>query len=390
MPSQKSSMWNESESYKDPWTLREVRRITTQGLYNETPTYHTNIGFSDDGEFLIFATERGGQSAICKAHVASGDITQLTESIHGVLAMGGTCHGHGVHNLCIAPRTRWAVYVQGQSVRAVHLDTFEECILIKDIDRGWALGIPSVSCDETTVVVPLATQHPKTAAGTCVSCSYFDTFAAGEGMHLELWEAPLLGDEITVIYTEDSCRSFHCPHSPIDPDLLLLDRDFPPRYWGGSDGKTTRAWTLCPSTGALTELAPLNANPFQVHSCWTWDGQHVLYHGPGSDSGTYIGICDQHSATVREYTFLQAAHYGHVSAAPDRPAIILDGDISPNLLMWLHYVHDQPHLEVIAAHNSQWGPSQATYPHPLCDSTGTWLAFNVAQGGRSDVHVVRL
>jgi len=42
--------------------------------------------------------------------------------------------------------------------------------------------------------------------------------------------------------------------------------------------------------------------------------------------------------------------------------MILDGDISPNLLMWLYYDQEQPRLEVNVAHNPQWGPSQATHP----------------------------
>ena len=46
----KGETWNESELYSDPWTLRKVRRVTTRGLYNQSPNYHTNIGFSADGE----------------------------------------------------------------------------------------------------------------------------------------------------------------------------------------------------------------------------------------------------------------------------------------------------------------------------------------------------
>ena len=69
----KGRTWNESTVYRDPWTLRQVRRVTQVGLYNQTPTYHTNTAFSADGEFLIFASARMGGSALFCCHVPTGD-----------------------------------------------------------------------------------------------------------------------------------------------------------------------------------------------------------------------------------------------------------------------------------------------------------------------------
>ena len=60
----KGETWNESQVYRDSWTLRQVRQVTTRGLYNQTPTYETPNGFTTDGEFLIFASGREGYSAV--------------------------------------------------------------------------------------------------------------------------------------------------------------------------------------------------------------------------------------------------------------------------------------------------------------------------------------
>ena len=65
----KGQTWNESETYRDACTLRPVRRLTRTGLYNQTPTYHTNTAFTSDGEFLVFASARHGGSALFKAHL---------------------------------------------------------------------------------------------------------------------------------------------------------------------------------------------------------------------------------------------------------------------------------------------------------------------------------
>ena len=84
----KGDTWNESEIYRDALTLREVRRVTTAGLYNQTPTYHTNVAFSADGEWLVFASSRDGRSAVFRCHVPTGEITQLIDPLVGVGAEG--------------------------------------------------------------------------------------------------------------------------------------------------------------------------------------------------------------------------------------------------------------------------------------------------------------
>ena len=209
---------------------------------------------------------------------------------------------------------------------------------------------------------------------------------------MRLLQVPLAGGQVSTVYEEDGIGCAHCPHCPTDPDLILLDRDCPPRFWAGSDGVTNRIWTLRLSTGELTELPPRDQARFQVHSAWTWDGQWVVYHGRSAEGGYYIGVVDRDGQTVREYGFHRAQHYGHVSAAADRPAIILDGNLSSDLLLWLCYGEEQPRVEVIARHSTDWGAmtGQFPHPHPLPDPTGRWVSFNAAHRGRSDVFVVQV
>ncbi len=387
----KGETWNESEAYKDAWTLRECRRLTTLGEINQTPNYHTNIGFTADSETLVFWTKREDMGAVCKVQVATGEITQLTEPVANY---GYEPHIQGgpYPRMCLAPESRWLVYTENRSLKAVHLESLEEKTLIADLGLEWEIGYPSISADEKQVILPLSPMHPEVAAGQRVSKHYYEAFASGEGMHFQLLQVPLAGGESETVYQETGCRSFHSPHSPVDPDLVLLDRDFPPRYWGGGDGKQTRIWALKLSTGALTPLAAQNAQPFQVHAVWTFDGQQVLYHGRSANGGYYIGVCDAQGHTLREWDFTGAPHYGHVAAMAGRPAVILDGNVSRNLLTWLYYDAEQPRIEVIAEHNTEWGTvlGQAAHPHPLCSPDGRWISFNRAQQGRTEVVVVRV
>jgi hypothetical protein len=391
MPARKGDTWNESSVYKDAWTLRECRRLTTLGEINQTPNYHTNIGFTADSETLVFWTKREDRGAVCKVQVATGDITQLTDPVAN---FGYEPHIQGgpYPRMCLAPQSRWLVYTEMRTLRAVHLDTLEEKTLIREIGTEWEIGYPSVSADEQFAILPLSPMHPQVAAGARVTASYFEHFSGGESMRFRLLQVPLMGGESEVVYQEEGCRSFHSVHSPVNNDLILIDRDFPPRYWGGSDGKTTRIWTLRLSSGVLTELASQDANCFQVHAVWTWDGENIIYHGQSASGGHFIGLCDQGGKTVREWDFSGAPHYGHISAMAGRPALILDGNLSNNLLMWLYYNDDQPRVEVIAAHDTQWDTilGQAPHPHPLSSPDGRWISFNRARNGRTEIVVVRV
>lgn len=397
---QKGQTWNESETYLDPLTLKRVRKVTRVGLYNQTPTYHTGTGWTADGEFMVFASARNGGSALFRCHVPSGDITQLTETFDGAGCLdelhksGGTCtgNGYGVTMLnCIAPHSHWAVYVQGRSLRAVHLDTLEERLLIANYGDAFIAGMPSIDPEESYVLQPVMSAHPELNAGLPPTKSYIPHFEV-TGPEVHLLKVPLAGGAVSEVYTEKGIGCAHCPHNPLDGNLVLLDRDLPPRLWAGSDGTTNRIWALHLDSQQLTELPNQDRLKFQVHSVWTWDGSAVAYHGKSALGGHYIGVVSKAGETIREYKFTKAEHYGHISAMANRPAVILDGNLTNDMLLLLYYDRETPRIEMIAKHATVWGglPWQYSHPHPQSDPTGRYISFNAVQGGRSDVYIVEV
>ncbi len=400
MINQKGQTWNESETYLDPVTLKRVRKVTRLGLYNQTPTYHTGTGWTADGEFMVFASARNGGSALFRCHVPSGDITQITETYAGVGCLDemqkntGTCtgNGYGVTMLnCVAPHSRWVVFVQGRSLRAVHLETLEERMLIQNYGDNFIAGMPSIDPTEQLVLQPVMSAHPEINAGVPPTKTYFETFSVN-GPDLHLLQVPLAGGAVSEVYAESGVGCAHSPHNPVDGNLVLIDRDKPPRLWGGSDGHTNRIWTLNLRTRQLTELPNQDTEKFQVHSVWTWDGSAVAYHGRSGLGGYYIGVVSKEGETLREYKFTQAEHYGHVSAMANRPAIILDGNLTGDMLLLLYYDRETPRIEMVARHATLWGglPWQYSHPHPQSDPTGRYISFNAVHGGRSDVYIVEM
>ena len=220
----KGETWNESELYRDPWTLRPVRRMTTRGLYNQSPNYHTNISFTADGEFLIFASAREDGSAIFKCHLATGDITQLIDTVPGIGGYGeshkgGYSVGDGMGvsgSMCLAPHSRWAVFKAGHALRTVHIETLEERTLIPNLGAEWVPGVPSIDPEETEVILSLMPAHPDLLAGHRPTRPYMESFADGIGMRLKLIRVPLAGGDVTTVYEEAGVGSAHAPHCPTD------------------------------------------------------------------------------------------------------------------------------------------------------------------------------
>jgi len=419
----KGSTWNESEIFQDPVTLRSVRRVTTTGQYNNTPTYHTNTAFTADGEYVIFASARHGRSAVYRCRVETGEITCLTEPVPGLgsrgelhglspLSRGLIGDGRGIcGSFLVAPVSRTAIFGRGNEIRLVHIDTLDERVLIAGEEER-IYGVASVDPDETHVLVVSGPAHPQILAGERVTGTLGECLPP-ESRVYRLHKVPLDGGEPEIIREEIGVSMGHCQYCPTDPDLLLMDRNDSNL---SREEYVSRLWLLRISSGELTPLAPRDENPFQIHATWSWDGRYVVYHGesahggyhPAAEAnggievrdfrrGWYIGVIGRDARVLREYCFPMARYYGHVAAMKDRPAVILDGNLFPDMLYWLYYDAEAPRIEIIARHDSDITtmPGQYGHVHQQCDPTGRYIVFNSAplrfiDRGRSDVYVVKV
>jgi len=394
--------WNESDLCDDALTGRPVRRLTSRGRINQTPTYHTNSGFSVDGRFLVFASVRERATWVLRAEVETGELKALWRApgvgdrnyIHrGMGLTFDDVDGRGIcgNRVCVAPKSGLAVFTCERRILAVDLDTCAERVLLADCGAEWIFGAPCVSPDERSVAIALSSAHPQMLARRPVTRGY----KSWPDHSLRLVRVPLDGSgRIETLHERQPAQSAHCAFCPTDPNLLYFDLDLPPHYWGGGDGKTTRVWLLDLATREARPLKEHYPGPFQTHTAWLWDGSALAYHGSLPAGGVYIGITRTDGETLWERTFPDATFYGHLTPDAKRPALILDGDFSRDLLQWLCYDEEtrdgRPRLEPICRHDTEWRslPGQYSHPHPLTDASGRWISFTAARGGRSDIFVV--
>lgn len=396
------SSWNERSSHRDPVTLRWVHRLTKLGQYNQTPTYHTNTAFSADGRYLVFASARGEQSYIVRADVESGKLTALYEArgigsrdyIHPFNGHEfGDGRGVSGNRLALAPRTGWAVFALERSLLAVHIGGLQVRTLIQDIGPEWIFGAPSISADESSVVVALSSAHPQIVRGEIVDRDYISY----PDHRMRLVVVPLAGGAARTIYERQPCQCSHSSYNPVHQSLIYFDVNVPPLYWNGNDGgKTPRLWLVDERDAKARPFRGSFAGVFVTHAAWTWDGEAIAYHGflgPGGfGSGIFIGLARRDGTVIRDYVFPDTHGYGHLNPDPRRQALILDGDVLDGVLSWLYYDAEQPRVEVICRHDTAWEslPGQYSHPHPQSDPTGRWISFNAARNGRSDVYVVEV
>ena len=390
--------WNESEQRKDIVTGRTIRRLSTQGRINQTPTYHTNSGFSADGRYLVFVSVRDGCTYVLRAEVESGELCVVWQAkgigdrnyIHrGMGLTGPDVDGRGIsgNRLCIAPRSQYAVFTCERSLYAVDLHTFEARTLIEDIGREWIFGAPCVSPNEEYVAITVSSAHPDLVVGRSPQRHYRDF----PDHKLCIVRFPLKkSGRMEILYERQPAQSAHSAYCPTDDNLLYFDLDLPPRYWGGGDGKTPRIWLLDLRQGKVRPLKDSYPGPFQTHQAWLWDGSAMGYHGSLPNGGVYIGITAVDGQMLWEHEFPQARFYGHLTPDAKRPALILDGDFTKDRLQWLYYDRQEPRLEPICCHDTEWGslPGQYSHPHPLTEASGRWVSYTAAKNGRSDVYVV--
>ena len=359
--------WNESREFLDPITLRGVRQVTTEGVYNNTMGYHTGIGWSGDGENLLLLMGRNGLSALVNCHLPSCDLKQITDG-YPALAIGnrpGHCAGIYLHR-------RKAVFYYHQetrSARVVDIDTLEEETVATDLEQAGP-----VVADERHFLLP-------------------ETGPGGPASVDEPYHRPYrfsrcsLSDGSKEVVYEGVGVAGHVQPSPVDPDLVLLDRNTP-LYDYPKFGVTNRTWLLRISSGEMIELAPRNDNHAEWHATWRWDGKFVYYHGYNGGqanwvnpcrNGWYIGVIDTSGTVFREYASEGWLNYGHVGSLGASNKILLDGNITTDMVLALNYEDEErPHLEMVARHNTFWASNfgQMCHPHTTSSHDGKYIAFN--------------
>ena len=185
---------SELQEFEDQNTGAHIYQLTNDNTINHN-LYFLTPSFTPDQNHLIFTSYRSGKANFFKLEFPKGDIVQLTN--------GDEVHGYsGV----IAKDGTELFYTEGDSIKAIDLDTFEERVLAEFPDGG--LGECSVSADEKFIVT--AMKHDGKS-------------------HITVTATDESGGEI--IYTSPEQTIIHPQFHPKHADLIAYSGDPAPRMW---------------------------------------------------------------------------------------------------------------------------------------------------------------
>ncbi len=185
---------SELQEFEDNQTGAHIYQLTNDNTINHN-LYFLTPSFTPDQSLMIFTSYRTGKSNFFKLEFPNGDIVQLTN--------GAEVHGYsGV----IAKDGTELFYTEGDSIKAINLDTLVERVLAEF--AGGSLGECSVSADEKFIVTAMKRDGKSHI-----------TVTATEGS----------GGEI--IYTSPEQTIIHPQFHPKHADMIAYSGDPAPRMW---------------------------------------------------------------------------------------------------------------------------------------------------------------
>ncbi len=391
--------WNESEIIIDESTSAFKRKLTKNGLLNNTSSYHYRTGFSEDSKYVFIKTMRNNYNGILRAKVNTGELTLMEifgkdsvnfNNIHFVI--------RPAHNSLIVK-----VYHEIKEVYQFYeynIHSLKKSLLL-ELEPG--IYTSHLACGPAGKKLFWAQMpHLEGYSGKERFDAYTKTYG---GMPTSIYAYTISTKQKSLVYYDSIAGTDHIQTHPDNPNLLLIDRDFPEWYsWRGDMGKSSRAWVLNTETSELIEIRPLNPNKFVSHSTWSSDGKMIYYHSRDKETGFeffgknggghYIGVCDLYGNVIWERIFPHF-YYGHIGSHTTRNSLIFDGLLTPNMICEIDFTHlkqtEKPEVKIVCNHDSYITTGyQPGHPHLQLSHDGHWLMYNWSDGKRSDVLVVDL
>lgn len=363
---------SELQEFEDQNTGTHVYQLTNDNTINHN-LYFLTPSFTPNQKNLIFTSYRSGKANFYKIQFPDGDIVQLTngEEVHGysgVIAKNGT----------------ELFYTEGDSIKAIHLDTFEERVLA--VFKDGSLGECSVSADEKYIVTAMKRDGKS---------------------HITVTATDGSGGEI--IYTSPDQTIIHPQFHPKHADLIAYSGDPAPRMWtinrngtdnrklyehdnneflvhetflGSQDELIVTHWPYALRRISLDTLEMQTISDFNAwHIASNRAGTKVLCDTVHPDIG--LRLVDVETGEHKPICYPQSSSSGsqwkkdRYAVAEDWAAAQQAGD-REKALSWME-------MKVDTVYGPQW-----THPHPSFSSDENAVVYTSDVSGHSQVYVAEI
>jgi oligogalacturonide lyase len=373
-------------SYEDPYSGREVKRLTDY-LGHSNHFYFTDPCWFNDDRSFIFMSDREGQSNLFRYDLDDGKITQMTD-------LKGPDKARG----CISTVNNANYFWWGNEVIELDLDTLEERIIWEAPPGMVPDHRANPTADGRYICTRLMEEKKQDKPAIEFAYSRFREYFFARPFS-QIVRIEIATGQMEVIH-EDRCYIGHINTSPTLPNVLTFCHEGPwhlveQRIWG-LNIETGKAWKIRPQT----EEEHLAIG----HEYWFADGERIGYHGrPREDRGTAVAHGDHIFGHIRwdnsdpvEVSF--PFHSGHFQSL-DASMIVGDGtpalagnrwkDAQPfiQLFRWDGTQYVGP--RILAYHRSTFN-NQHAHPHPRFTPDGKYVLYSSDLTDYSNMYLVEV
>ena len=362
-------MESEKTSYIDGTSGVEVAQLTDYKGHSHH-IYFTNPGWYENGQKLLFSSDRNNRTNLYGVDLQTGEIEQLTDlepvPMPRPLEFFLTSKN---------PVFDEAYFWHDLTLMAIDLATHKTRKLFI-LEPGLCPLMTNCSSDGRYVFSGMRRD---------LSDQIRTDLNRGVGSR-ETWEAKPRSQIIRVavdsgaaqvIFEEDYWIN-HINTSPTKADILTFCHAGP---WDLVDN---RIWGMDASTEKVWKIRPTAKGEIVGHEYWFKDGIHIGYHGHASDGKPMLGRIRFDNTMPHECDF--PGETGHIFSLDDKLVV---GDGAGVIRVWKKEGESYSRPRVLCRHDSTLHIQQ-THPHPRISPDGSYVVFSSVRSGYGNVYSVPL
>ena len=358
LPSEKV-VYTDEQTGRTVWQMTgrpgsEAERCKNVSCYQEVE------GFTADGKYLLFTSDRTGCFQLYRAELFSGEIARLTD----VLDLSA-------FSFAIGPDARTAFFFAGCRVCSVDVETGEQTVVM-DFE-GEILGTipdapPSFSGNGDCLVLQFEIAEGVRAA--TVGC-----LATGAHTQVFRWQGKMNHPQICP--GDDDLITF-VPGPDTQNDMSLPQE------------KRARTWVWDGKSGETRPFLTMPKGYRATHEYWDHAGDRFYYHRKTVPSGgpTAVASVDRDGGDGRIH-WEHARKLGHSSI--DRTSTFIVSDVQVDGENELFLTDGETgKAEILCWPNTRSVYDQTSHVHPSISAGGNFIDFTSDRCGPSDVYVYPL
>ncbi|MCU4975301.1 oligogalacturonate lyase family protein [Halobacteria archaeon AArc-m2/3/4] len=370
----------ERETFEDPETGATVHRLTSDPDSDDYHLYFTEPMWYDDGNRLLFRSDRDGTWGLYSVHLESGAITQLTDLPEDI---------GGITRVATEPT---ALFWCGRRLVSLDLETLAIDVLYVR-PEGYGGSVIGGTADGERAVTAIS-EEIEVERENRPRDEWIAELMAQEP-HSQVLSVPIDADSDSdgdsdsngepTVHVDENRWLNHVNASPTRPELVTYCEEGP---WEDVD----RIWGLDLETDETWQIRPTAEGESVGHEYWLADGETVGYHGwqgTRDDPDAFFGQIRHDNTDRREGTAPDIYTHYHSNT---RDLVVGDGTHRTRgpafvlLWAWDEATGEYAPPRKLAGH--EWESDEDAHPHSRLSPDGTHVVFDSTMGGDgSDVYL---